>query len=142
MKNSLNFADFLLEYSQFDGIDKSLTEKGPEINHEAKHANYKLALHYAKNFLTNYSTAKGGYNSAQAAIVLDRTERKFSLTPAERLDLEVDIFDWENQDNAEMHESHEYRLSPRNMKNYIDRIWKSGRHHTKTYQEFHVPMQK
>jgi len=155
---SLKFDEFLLEYSKFDGIDKSLTEDGSEMSPAEKeewkrgidsdiiHANYQLALDYAKNFLTNYGSAKGGYNSAQAQTVLDRTERKFGLTPAQRSNLEVDIFDWENRDNDDMNagveESAEYRFSPRNMKNYIERIWHSGRRHAQKYHEFTVPMQK
>lgn len=45
-------------------------------------------------------------------------------------------------DTRDMLKPNKYRHSPSNMKGFIDKMFKSGRQHTKTYQEFKVPVQK
>jgi hypothetical protein len=146
-RNFTKFSQFVLEYSELDGIWHGASEKEHEMSPEDKtkwkheidrdieHANYKLALEYAKKFLTSYGT----YNSAQATIVLDRTARKFNLNDAQRSDLEIHIFDWENQDNDEMRnviESQKANLTPRNMLNFVTKIRNAGKGQVKLFNDF------
>lgn len=114
-----NFTEFVAEYSEFDGIDKSLAEEKHDFTPEEKEE-WKRGmdqdfakveeLHkekHAQQYLEHMLSQFPEFNSDQFQILIDRTARKFELSDEQKQSVADKVL---NSGEDEMHESAQLHL--------------------------------